>query len=86
VASASWPSGHASSSIAFYGALAAIASRRAPAWARAGIWLALGGLAALVGASRVYLGVHYPSDVVAGWVLGGLWLLAVLRVVPTATA
>jgi undecaprenyl-diphosphatase len=80
VASASWPSGHASSSIALYGALAVVASRNAPTWARAAIWVGLGGLVALVGASRVYLGVHYPSDVVAGWVLGGLWLFGVLRV------
>jgi undecaprenyl-diphosphatase len=31
-------------------------------------------LAALLGLSRVYLGYHYPSDVVAGWALAGAWL------------
>jgi undecaprenyl-diphosphatase len=86
VASASWPSGHASSSIALYGALAVIASRGAPPWGRAAIWAGLGGLAVLVGASRVYLGVHYPSDVVAGWLLGGLWLLGVLRILQSVAA
>jgi undecaprenyl-diphosphatase len=80
VASASWPSGHATSSIAFYGAVAVLAGRRASGGGRVAIWLAVGVLVALVGISRVYLGVHYPSDVVAGWAVGGLWLAGVLRV------
>jgi undecaprenyl-diphosphatase len=81
VASASWPSGHATSSIAFYGAVGLLAARRVSAgWGRAAISVAGGALVAAVGTSRVYLGVHYPSDVVAGWVVGGLWLAGVVRV------
>jgi membrane-associated phospholipid phosphatase len=79
VSSYSWPSGHATSSIALYGALAVLALRRAPPAARPPIVAGLLVLLAVIGATRVYLGVHYPTDVVAGWVLGGAWLLGAAR-------
>jgi undecaprenyl-diphosphatase len=78
VASASWPSGHATSSIALYGALAAVAARTAAPWVRGAVWVAVAVLVAAIGASRVYLGVHYPTDVLAGWLVGGIWLLTVV--------
>lgn len=73
----SFPSGHAASSMIFYLTLAfALAS--GTKWLR----LAASGailLSLLVGASRVMLGVHWPSDVVGGWAFGLLWVLLTLR-------
>lgn len=68
----SFPSGHALVSCCFYGLLAANARRRQPL-----AWLAAALLVALIGFSRVYLGVHYPSDVIAGYAAAVVWLLAV---------
>lgn len=78
---AAFPSGHAAQAVAFWGALAWVAwrttrSRRTRALALAGAAL----IAALVGLSRLYLGVHWPSDVVSGWLVGLGWLVAVCGV------
>jgi len=43
-------------------------------------WTVAIGFAALIGFSRVYLGVHYVSDVVAGWLLGATWAVIVMLV------
>lgn len=73
----SFPSGHAMLSAVVYLTLAALLARfserrRLKAYAVcAGALLTL-----LVGMSRVYLGVHWPSDVLAGWSLGAAWALA----------
>ena len=70
----SFPSGHAATSFA----CAALLARAAPRWAVAALYV----LAAGIAFSRVYVGVHYPLDVIAGAVLG----LAVARVLPPLVA
>jgi undecaprenyl-diphosphatase len=70
----SFPSGHSLVSPCFYGVLAAIvASRLRPPAARAAVWASAAVLAALIGCSRIYLGVHYPSDVLAGYAVAVAW-------------
>jgi membrane-associated phospholipid phosphatase len=71
----SFPSGHASVSLAVYGTIGYIAARHATTRARQiGILLAAAGLILLIGFSRLYLGVHYLSDVIAGFSLGLAWV------------
>ncbi|GAC1582093.1 MAG: hypothetical protein NVS3B18_15620 [Candidatus Dormibacteria bacterium] len=77
---ASWPSGHASSSAALYGVLLLImldAATPRGRHARRTVTVLVSILLGLIGFSRVYLGVHYPSDVLAGWLLVGGWLTVV---------
>jgi undecaprenyl-diphosphatase len=77
VYTSSFPSGHAMMSAVTYLTLGALLARAVPrrrekafvvAWAVA--------LAALTGVSRVYVGVHWPTDVLAGWALGASWAVA----------
>ncbi len=63
----SFPSGHAAGNMIFFGALAMLAGWRS-AYVGAGLAIAL------IGTSRVWLGVHWPSDVLAGWIEGLGWL------------
>lgn len=75
LASYSFPSGHASGATLFYGLLAAYLVCVLPgAAARGAVLLAAAAMVALVALSRVYLGVHYLSDVLAGIALGAAWL------------
>jgi membrane-associated phospholipid phosphatase len=73
----SFPSGHASMSLAVYGTLAFVVARRLdrPA-ARIAVLTAAAVLIFLIGISRIYLGVHYVSDVVAGYCLALAWITA----------
>ncbi len=76
--SKSFPSGHATSAAAVYLTLGMLLANIAETRAQRIYILACAvTLALLVGASRVYLGVHYPSDVLAGWSLGAGWASAV---------
>ncbi len=74
----SFPSGHALFSICFFGTLAAIAAEHvANRRARAAIWGLAAVLICAIGLSRIYLGVHYPSDVIAGYAAAVFWVGAV---------
>lgn len=75
----SFPSGHAMLSLVFYGFVAYIASLYLKGRSRWGVQLAAGLIVFLIGGSRVYLNVHYFSDVMAGFVIGGLFLLIMIR-------
>ncbi|MBV9349655.1 MAG: phosphatase PAP2 family protein, partial [Patescibacteria group bacterium] len=65
--------------MAFYGYLGYFLSQRYPAKA-AYIRLVMVVVILLVGASRLYLGVHFPSDVLGGYILGGFCLLLGIEV------
>jgi undecaprenyl-diphosphatase len=70
----SFPSGHAAKTMAVYGLLALVwirASGSLPE--RAAVLLLLGVIAALVGLGRLAMGVHWPSDVLAGFLIGACW-------------
>jgi undecaprenyl-diphosphatase len=75
----SFPSGHSFISLCFYGVLAAWLMRRFPALGQR-LLIVLGTTSGvtLIGTSRVYLGVHYPSDVLAGYAAAVPWLTACL--------
>lgn len=77
VSSASFPSGHSLISAVIYPTLGALLASLSPTRTAKVYYLVTAFLLMLlVGASRMYLGVHYPSDVLGGWALGLAWALA----------
>ncbi|KXU36761.1 phosphoesterase [Ventosimonas gracilis] len=81
LSSFSLPSGHSASSMAFYGCLAVLAGRgQPPRWRL--VWLLLASLPVLfIACSRVYLGVHWPTDIIAGVLLSGVFCAGALAFV-----
>lgn len=77
--STSFPSGHATQSLATFLALALVGAAWLGKPRLPGIALALV-LAGGVGWSRVYLGVHWTTDVLAGWLIAAAWVAAIVRV------
>lgn len=69
----SFPSGHALFSVCFFGTLALLISARVRSRpGRVTVWLSAALLAGSIGFSRIYLGVHYPADVIAGYAAGAV--------------
>lgn len=78
VSNASFPSGHAMISAAIYLTIGAMLAETQPQRSARIFLMAFAGLLVLlIGVSRIYLGVHWPSDVLAGWSLGAVWALVV---------
>ena len=71
-----FPSAHAAQALATFAALALVVTMLTPSrLLRAVAWGAAVIISLAVGLSRVYLGVHWPSDVCIGWLLAGTWLI-----------
>lgn len=75
----SFPSGHTTGAVTLYGTLVYLVWRHVPsAWGRALVLVCGVAMIVLIGVSRIYLGVHYPSDVVGGLLISGAWLAAAI--------
>ena len=74
----SFPSGHSLASACFFGALAAILSAKIKSRrARVIVWILCASMFFLIGFSRIYLGVHHTTDVIAGFAAALIWILVV---------
>ncbi|CAN5608815.1 hypothetical protein BH23GEM10_BH23GEM10_07660 [soil metagenome] len=75
VSSQSFPSGHAMAAMIVYGSIAYLVGRLEPTpRLRRATWAVAGLIILAIGISRMYLGVHYPSDIVAGFIGGLAWI------------
>jgi len=76
VATLSYPSGHAMSAMAFYGFLIYLVYNfKLKLWLKFSLILLFIFLILAIGFSRIYLGVHYPSDVAGGYIAGFIWVI-----------
>jgi membrane-associated phospholipid phosphatase len=78
----SFPSGHTAAAVAMYWSLAVVVARTDwRTWLRRVVIAVLAVLPLVVAFSRLYRGMHYPTDVLGGLVLGSSWLFATTRIV-----
>jgi undecaprenyl-diphosphatase len=74
----SFPSGHALASLVFFGTFTAVLSPRLRSWWKHTLlWTGAALLIAAIGFSRIYLGVHYPTDVIGGYAAGLAWVFTI---------
>ena len=80
----SFPSGHTAAAVCFYGSIAAIILWHSRyRWIKVVTVVVCGAVPLLIASSRVYRGMHYPTDVLAGALLGAIWLTVVIFYVRT---
>jgi undecaprenyl-diphosphatase len=73
----SFPSGHATLSAIAYLTMGALLARTHPSFTISLYFMSLAAfLTVLIGVSRIYLGVHYPTDILGGWCIGAAWAMA----------
>lgn len=75
----SFPSGHSMSSVIFYGFIIFLCLKYAKHWSKYLAAAILSLLVFMIGISRIYLGVHYASDVLGGFIIGLAWLVFYIR-------
>jgi membrane-associated phospholipid phosphatase len=80
----SFPSGHALGSLVLYGFLAYVLTVQFPRFSR-WIYSVAAGIIAAIGFSRLYLGVHWPTDIIAGYAVGFLWLMICIAMIRLQT-
>ena len=83
----SFPSGHTAAAVCFYGAIAAIIIwHTRHRWIKVVAVVVCAAVPLTIGGSRVYRGMHYPTDVLVGGLLGAIWLTVVIVYVRTHDA